>query len=172
MKPGWLYTTVALVLLIVGFVVLMIALVDGARDRRVRAKLLEPVGLLLMACGTLVLALLMMIRGWFWIPQVLFVLLTGWVRFLGHVSERVQPDAWAVASALVCAAAAAAGAHLFLRWLAASASRPWPLKRTLQMLLLVALAFASGLAVAGLVQQTGWLIRTPDPLVKDSRQLS
>ena len=35
-----------------------------------------------------------------------------------------------------------------------------------------AFAFASGLAAVGLIQQTSWLIRTPEPLVKDNRRIS
>ena len=34
------------------------------------------------------------------------------------------------------------------------------------------LMFASGLAVTGLVQQTSWLIRTPEPLVRDANRIS
>lgn len=171
MRAEW--TILGGVLMLAGLVPFGLSIRERVRGNRLRANLLEPFSLFLMACGFFILTFFVLIvRGWFWILEVPFALLTGWARYLWRVLNQMNPDAVAVASAVVCVFAVAAGAHLFLRWLTATGARPWPLKRTLQLLLLVGVLFASGLAVTGLVQQTGWLIRTPDPLVKDARSIS
>jgi hypothetical protein len=139
---------------------------------RIRADLLEILGLLLMAAATLPVLILTVGAGRFWVFEVPIKLAVGWIAYLDRIDRQVEPDAMHVLSAVVCLAATTIVAHLFLRWLAASAGRSWPVKRTFQALVLVALMFASGLAVTGLVQQTSWLIRTPEPLVKDARSFS
>lgn len=110
--------------------------------------------------------------GRFWVLEVPAYLAFGWAAYLERVIPAARPDAAALASGLVCFIASAVGMHVFLRWLAAAGAIPWSAKRTLQVLLLIAVLFASGIAVVGAVQQTGWLIRTPEPLAKDSRQFS
>ena len=167
-----LWGLLAALLMGAGLVVFVLSAIDRTRDHRVRANLLEPLGLLLMACGFFILVAKMMLRGWFWILQVPYQLVVGWVPYLNRVTSEVQPDPATVVSAVGCLVAVTVGLHLFLRWLATSAGRGWPWKRSVQVLLLVVLLFVSGLAVVGLVQQTGWLIRTPEPLVKDNRSLS
>ncbi len=137
-----------------------------------RASILEALGLLLGAVGLTILCVLLMASGWFWILQVPLQLAVGWLSYLMRVTDQVKPDPWSVASAVVCVVAAVFGTHVFLRWLASTASREWPMKRTLQVLLFVVMMFVVGLAFTGLVQQTGWLIRTPDSLVKDNRKIS
>jgi hypothetical protein len=170
MKGAW-YLVLALGLLAVGFVAVFVACVEGARGRRTRANLLEPLGLLVAACGALILSALPLIYGWFWLLQVPYELAVGWVKFLDRAERNAEPDAWAVVSAVACLAGVVVGSHLLLRWLAATAERPWPWKRTLQLVALVVLMFASGVAFTGLVQQTGWLIRTPDAVVYDKSRL-
>lgn len=171
MRPEW--TILGGALMLAGLVPFGLSVRERVRGNRLRANLLEPFSLLLMACGFLILTFFaMVVRGWFWILEVPLALVTGWARYLWRVLNQMNPDAVAVASAAVCVVAVTAGAHLFLRRLVAGGNRPWPLKRTLQLLLLVGVLFASGLAVTGLVQQTGWLIRTPDPLVRDARSIS
>src|SRR5205085_4286528 len=56
----------------------------------------------------------------------------------------------------------------FLRWLYAATGpepRRWPWRRTLLLVGLVVLMFVSGIAVTGMVHQTGWLVRSPEPLL-------
>jgi hypothetical protein len=170
----------ALVLMLLGLGVVFLSALDraaksakanGGKPNLTRANLLEVIGLLMGLLGVTALSILLMTLGWFWLLQVPIELLVGWARYLDRVLDQIEPDPWAVASAVVCMVLAAFGSHYFLRWLAASSGRVWPPKRTLQLLVLVAMLFVVGLAFTGLVQQTGWLIRTPDPLVKDNRSI-
>lgn len=110
--------------------------------------------------------------GRFWVLEILAYLAFGWAAYLERVILAARPDAVAASSALVCLVASAAGIHAFLRWFASAWAISWSAKRTLQVLLLIVVVFASGTAVVGLVQQTTWLIRTPEPLAKDARKLS
>jgi hypothetical protein len=178
MKGEW-YAIIGLGLLSVGAFalvfsgILRVARRHGNRiDLATRADWLEILGLFLAAAGVSVFACLALGRGMVWIFEVPMKLAVGWVAYLNRIERQIEPDLMHVTSAGVCLAATAVVAHLFLRWLAATASRPWPPKRTFQVLVLVVLMFASGLAVTGLVQQTSWLIRTPEPLVKDARSIS
>jgi hypothetical protein len=174
MKGEW-YAVIALGLLTLGLIPLAISVAERAARRSkengslTRANLLEAFGLFLMAAGSLVLAVFIMGSGRFWILEAPMKLAIGWLLYLDRVEKEIRPDLMNVVSAVVCLAGVAGSAHLFLRWLTAGA---WPVKRTLQVLALVGLMFASGLAVVGIVQQTGWLIRTPEPLVKDNRSIS
>lgn len=93
----------------------------------------------------------------------------GWPLYLYRVVPQLKPDPWSVASAIVCLIAVVLGSHAFLRWLASASStepRPWPWKRTLQLVGLVVLMFVSGIAVTGMIHQTGWLIRSREPLLE------
>lgn len=178
MRGEW-YAIIGMTLLLLGGIPLAMSIAFRISRRykqnggsAARANLLEAFGLLLMAAGTMCLLVLVVGAGRFWVFEVPIKLAVGWIAYLDRAERSVKPDLMHVASAVVCLAATVVGAHLVLRWLTASAGRPWPLKRTLQALLLVALMFASGLAVTGLVQQTSWLIRTPEPLVKDNRSIS
>jgi hypothetical protein len=178
MKAEWT-AVISVVLMLLGLVGVALSVMDRASRRTKekdgtfpRASLLEVLGLLLAALGLLALMIIVMIRGWIWLLQVPFHLMVGWLLYLDRVLREVEPDATAVVSAVVCIVAVACGSHYFLRWLATAWAVPWSMQRTLRLLLLVGLLFASGVAVVGLVQQTGWLIRTPEPLVKDNRQIS
>lgn len=175
---GESYALVAFCLLTVGLIPFgfsVLIRVAARRDKQInlltRADWLEVVGLLLLAGGVWIFAFLGMATGQFWMLEVPVRLATGWVAYLDRAERNVAPDLMHVASAVTCLVGTAIVAHLFLRWLAASAGHKWPAKRTFQVLVLVALMFASGLAVVGLVQQTSWLIRTPEPLVHDPRRL-
>jgi hypothetical protein len=110
--------------------------------------------------------------GRFWVLEIPAYLAFGWAAYLERVIPAARPDAAAVASGAMCFVASVVGLHVFLRRLAAAGAIPWSAKRTVQVLLLIAVIFASGVAVVGLVQQTSWLIRTPEPIAKDARQFS
>src|SRR5207244_1324327 len=47
--------------------------------------------------------------------------------------------------------------------------RRWPWRRTLLLVGLVVLMFVSGIAVTGMVHQTGWLVRSQEPLLHSGR---
>jgi hypothetical protein len=178
MRGEW-YGIIGMALLVFGLIPLAMSVVFRTSRRSkqnggsaTRANVLEALGLLLMAAGILPLLVLVVGAGRFWVFEVPIKLAVGWIAYLDRIERRVEPNAMHVLSAVVCLAATAVVAHLMLRWLAASAGRSWSLKRTFQVLVLVALMFTSGLAVTGLVQQTTWLVRTPEPLVKDARSIS
>ncbi len=93
----------------------------------------------------------------------------GWPWYLKRVVPQLKPDPWSIVSAVVCLVALVLGSHAFLKWLYAASStepRRWPWKRTFQLVGLVVLMFVSGIAVTGMIHQTGWLIRSREPLVE------
>ena len=117
--------------------------------------------------------------GWGWVYEAPFTLVFGWPKYLWRVIPKLHPDPWSVVSAAVCLGGVTFGAHAFLRWLYGAMRaapeeasnqqfRPWPWKRTLQLVGLVVLMFVSGIAVTGMVHQTGWLVRSPEPLIRSS----
>ena len=136
------------------------------------AELRGPLGLLALFVVVAFAGFIGVTTGQFWLLETLLYLTVGSAMYLSRMSKVVQPDAAAVISAVVCTGAVTVGLHVFLRWLASASGRPWLWKRTLQILLLLVALFASGVAVTGLVQQSGWLIRTPEPLTRDTRRLS
>ena len=177
--PGAWMVVVGLWLLIAGLIAVGISTLDRVVERAkdgtlivTRGSFLEGFSLPLLVFALLPLSCLMGVSGWVWVLEVPYQLVVGWALYLGHVLPRVSPDAGSVVSGGMCVAAVVGGSHLFLRWLASTASRTWPLKRTLRLLLLLVMMFVVGLTFTGLVQQTGWLIRTSEPLVKDTRGLS
>jgi hypothetical protein len=177
MRGEW-YALIALSLLTLGLIPIAISVATrAARHSKengslTRANLLEAFGLFLMAFGTLMLTFWIMGSGRFWVLEAPMKLAIGWVQYLDRVTKDIKPDTAHVVSSIACLAVAFVVAHVFFRSLAATAARVWTVKRTLQVLALVVVMFASGLAVVGLVQQTSWLIRTPEPLLKDNRSIS
>ena len=112
-----------------------------------------------------VLVALLLPWGRVWILQIPFVLVLGWLGYLWRVIPQLNPDPWTVGTAILCLLGVIAGSHLFLRWLAGREA-PWPLKRTLRCVGLVVLMFVAGIAMVGMIHQTSWLARSPEPLIK------
>ena len=110
-----------------------------------------------------------------WIPgiDIAFYLLVGWVPFLHRVLPSIHMRWDSMASTAIYAVAFLIGCHLFLRWLHRE-MRPvgqrWRLRWTAGGFLVVLLAFASGIAMVGVVHQTGWLINSPKPLYHRSHE--
>src|SRR5688572_15593459 len=117
----------------------------------------------------------------FWVPGIdlLLYLAVGWLPFIGRVSSRIDVRWDLVASAVLCAAALAGGAHLFMRWLyremraadadagadgTAPAPGGWRLRWTISAMALVLLMFVAGTAAVGIVHQATWLARSPRPV--------
>jgi hypothetical protein len=108
--------------------------------------------------------------------EAIITLAFGWTKYLLRVIPQLNPNPWSVVSALACLICFTCGAHAFLRWLYRAwgteeesgsidkKSCNWPWKRTLQLVGLVVLMFVSGIAMTGMVHQTGWLIRSPELL--------
>lgn len=101
-------------------------------------------------------------------------IVAGWWSYLGRVVPRLNPDPWVVVTAVVCVVGVVLGTHAFLRWLYAATDpgagaaepRRWRWKWTLLLVGLVVLTFAAGIAFTGIVHQTSWLVRSPEPLVE------
>lgn len=98
-----------------------------------------------------------------WLLEIPFTLALGWVAYIWRVIPKLNPDPWTVGTAIACLAGVTVGSHYFLRWVAGSESR-WPWKRTLRIVGLIVLMFVSGIAVVGMIHQTSWLVRSPEPL--------
>src|SRR5262245_13051556 len=131
MRGEW-YAIIGMALLgLGGFPLTLITLGRIARrvrengGRALRAELIVVLGLLLMS--VVLLPLCCVVTGYeqFWILEAPIKLAVGWIAYLDRAERSVQPDAMPVVSAIVCLAATAIVAHLVLRWLAASAARPW-----------------------------------------------
>jgi prepilin-type N-terminal cleavage/methylation domain-containing protein len=91
----------------------------------------------------------------------------GWVTYLWRVVPKLHPDPWTVCTAVLCLAGVIVGSHCFLRWAVGSESR-WPWNRTLRGVGLIVLMFVAGIAVVGMIHQTSWLVRSPEPLTTRS----
>src|SRR5439155_16451380 len=87
----------------------------------------------------------------------------GWIKYLWRVVPQLNPDPWAVGSAVACIAGVIVGAHLFLRWLAGG---EWQWKRTFRCVGLIVLMFVAGIALVGVTHQTAWLVRSPEPIME------
>jgi prepilin-type N-terminal cleavage/methylation domain-containing protein len=114
-----------------------------------------------------IMAVLLAFLGGEIVLEVPITLVLGWTKYLWRVVPKLNPDPWTVGTAIVCLAGVIAGAHLFLRWLhrATQPGAPrWPLRRTLRLVGLVVLMFVAGIAVVGVIHQTSWLARSPEPL--------
>ena len=129
--------------------------------------------MILVGAAALPLAVVTSCLG-IWIPgiEVAFLLFVGWVPYLVRVVPQVTIRWDLVGSTAAYAAALVVGAHFFLRWLhrewrRGDAPAPaWPWWRTLGGLALVLLLFASGTAMVGIVHQTAWLARSPEPMYR------
>lgn len=110
-----------------------------------------------------------------WIPgvEIVFYLLVGWAPFLRRVGPQIHWRWDMVWSTAAYALTLVIGAHLFLRWLhremsSTQASAKWRWSWTLSGFCLVLLMFTAGMAAIGVAHQTGWLIRSPEPLYRRS----
>ena len=124
--------------------------------------------------GVGVVALLLLGLGVTWPVEVLWLLGTGWARFLGEVVPRMDLHEDAIAEALGVAGALAVGLHLFLRGLwrqvhaGLSEARPWPVRWSLSLLALLVLLFGATMSTVGLAHHVGWLFSSPEPLTRSS----
>lgn len=97
-----------------------------------------------------------------------FMLLFGWIPFLGRVLPDVRPDGPSVAVGAVALALFAAGVHVLGRSVRGAAR--WRLRWTLAVVVGVPLLFAAGIAVIGVSHQLAWLATADQPAVGKSLQ--
>ena len=119
-------------------------------------------------------ALLLLGFGLTWPLEVLVFMGTGWARFLARVLPQVHLNGLALAEALVVLAVLAGGLHLFLgrlwrRWHEAMpGARPWPVRWSASLVALLILLFGATMASVGMAHHVGWMVTSPEPLVRSS----
>jgi hypothetical protein len=101
------------------------------------------------------------------VATLLIYLIGGWIRYLGNALPRVTVSGDGVLLMALCLALAATVGHGFCHWLwkGTGHETPWRPKWTFAGLGTLVLMFAAGMAVTGVVHQTGWLLRSPEPLM-------
>jgi prepilin-type processing-associated H-X9-DG protein len=96
-------------------------------------------------------------------------LVFGWIFYLGRVLPEVYISPAGAATLVVCLVGVSFGSHAFLWWLVRAIrgpeSTPWRAKWTAQLVAGILLMFVAGIAMTGVVHQTGWLITSPEPWV-------
>lgn len=127
----------------------------------------------LLAIGLLAICVLLRCGGLEVLVEIPLTLAFGWPWYLRKVLPNVHPDPIAIATAVACLLGVIFGLHRFLGWLYAARGTPpevrrWPWKWTLQSVGLVVLMFVAGVAMTGIVHQTTWVVRSPEPLTKGS----
>ena len=110
----------------------------------------------------------------FWMAGVVVALAGGWISYLANVLPKVTVNWGGVGLLGVCLGLAAAVGHGFCRWLwrGTGHEEPWRPRWTLAGLGGVVLMFAAGMAVTGVAHQTGWLLRSPEPMTYNTGRAS
>jgi hypothetical protein len=117
-----------------------------------------------------VLVLLVVLPRAVWAFEALAYLLFGWVAYVIGVAPRVRIHPAGVVTFAVLLPAMLIAAHAFARWLwtGTGHASPWRWKWTTLGVATLLLMFVTGIAATGIVHQTGWLITSPQPLLKSS----
>jgi prepilin-type processing-associated H-X9-DG protein len=102
----------------------------------------------------------------------LIAVFLGWGFYLGRVGPEIRVTWESVALAVVLLAIFAVGSHTFLTWLytqlqtGEKTPKPWPRRWSAVVVSLILLMFVSGIAAIGVIHQSGWLLRSKEPLVE------
>jgi hypothetical protein len=122
--------------------------------------------------GSAVLATVLCMGG-YWVFELAFQLVAGWVFFLWRVSPDVRMTWDGVLTSLVSVAGLAAGLHYLLGWAhrqrrvnesACEADLSWPLRWTLMLVGLAVLMFVAGMSAVGASYQTARFLKSSEPL--------
>jgi hypothetical protein len=102
-----------------------------------------------------------------WLLSVAYHLLLGWTTHAGTVLPQVTFNWSGVGMLALCVALAAGIGHRFCRWLWQGTGHqdPWRLRWTISGLGMVVLMFSAGMAITAVAHQTGWLLRSKEPLL-------
>jgi prepilin-type processing-associated H-X9-DG protein len=102
----------------------------------------------------------------------LIAMFLGWGFYLAQVVPEVRVTWESVALAVVLLAIFAVGLHAFLSWIYGQIQadekppKPWPRRWSAVVVCLILLMFVSGIAAIGVIHQSGWLLRSKEPLVE------
>jgi hypothetical protein len=105
-----------------------------------------------------------------WILQFFFHLGFGWIGHLSAVLPKVTIGWSGVGFFAVSVVLAAFIGHRFCGWLWQGSGRgdPWQLRWTLSGFAILILMFGAGMTITAVAHQTGWLLHSPEPMVKSS----
>lgn len=111
---------------------------------------------------------LLLLAGAPFLLQAALRLLFGWITFLPNRLPQATVDWSGVGTMALCLGLSAAFAHSFCSWVWKGGGRSelWRPRWTAAGLAAVMLMFVSGMAVTGVAHQIGWLIHSPEPLVR------
>jgi hypothetical protein len=120
----------------------------------------------------LTLLALLLLAGWPF--HALFLLAVGWVSYLARSLPKVTIDPAGVFLLALCVVLAGGLGHGLCRWLwkGTGHEAPWRPRWTIAGLATILLMFAAGMAVTGVAHQTGWLLRSPEPLLSSTGRSS
>ena len=113
----------------------------------------------------LIFACCLMLGPLDWLVTLVWHLVAGWAYYLVQTLPLLRPNPAEFAVAGVALLILTAGCHRIGRWLAGPG---WRWKWTAQGVGLLVLLFACGTATVGVTHQTGWLIRSPEPLTEST----
>jgi hypothetical protein len=109
--------------------------------------------------------------GGVFIAEIPWTIATGWLPFLGRVVPQVRPDPLTVLTALVSGVAATVGVDVMAAWLyptlRGDASQRWKPRWTAFVVMLVVTLFLAGTAMVGMIHQSGWIVRSKEPMITD-----
>jgi hypothetical protein len=118
----------------------------------------------------LVLGVVCAVLGEDWIPQAIFCIVAGWVSHAGDVAPKISVNWSGVGMLAACLALTATLGHHFCGWLwrGSGHPEPWRPRWTVTGLGVIVLMFGAGMSITAVAHQTGWLLRSPERLVKSN----
>ena len=99
--------------------------------------------------------------------ELVIAVLFGWAAFLHRVGARLEISWPSIGVGVGAFVLFTLGVHMLCRrWRNATAAtgRPWRLRWSLAVTTFVVLLFVAGIALLGIVHQTGWLLTSPEPI--------
>lgn len=125
--------------------------------------------------GLLVVVVLLVCSGQFFLLETVALLACGWIFYLFRVTRELTVNWSAIGLSAICLVVIAMGLHHLLGWLASSLRavkdrsplerKPWPKRGTVRILTAFLFAFVAGMSVVGIAHQCWWLATSPEPLL-------
>jgi hypothetical protein len=111
--------------------------------------------------------------GWLVTGEGVIALALGWFSFLRRVLPQMRFDGESAVVGVTAFVLLTAGVHWLAHGIRLSGANgeavvPWRFRWTAALVLMVAVAFAAGIAVVGVVHQVGWLANAEQPLLVET----